>query len=250
MALPADLGDAFADLLVGGRCAGCGRPGRGACDDCRALLSAVPQVRWPDPAPAGLARPWSAAEYAGAVRALLLAHKEQARYGLVRVLGRALGAAVVAAAQAVAARDRSPCLLVPVPSRRATVRQRGHDPVLRMSRVAAAYARERGVPARLHACLRPARALLDQSGLGAAQRQVNLAGALGVAGPQRHTLDGALVVVTDDIVTTGSTAAEACRTLRACGALVGGVATVAATPRRRPAWGDLGARLPLGGVGD
>jgi predicted amidophosphoribosyltransferase len=130
------------------------------------------------------------------------------------------------------------------------VRRRGHDPVLRMTRVAAGRAREAGVPAQVLACLRPARRMRDQSGLDAGQRQANLAGALRV--PPRHTrlLEQRLVVVTDDIVTTGATAAEACRALRAAGALVVGVATVAATSRRALKRGDCHPRLPLEGGDD
>jgi predicted amidophosphoribosyltransferase len=252
MALPAELGDAFADLFVGGRCAGCGAPGRSVCPACAVALAAPARRRWPDPVPAGLAPPWSVADYAGVVRELLNAHKEHRRYGLAGALGAALGAAVVAAVRAVSSRDGPlpPVLLVPLPSQPAVVRRRGHDPVLRMTRVAAARAREAGVPVQVLACLRPARRIRDQSGLDAGQRQANLAGALRV--PRRHArlLGQRLVVVTDDIVTTGATATEACRALRGAGALVVGVATVAATSRLAPTRGDCHPRLPLEGGDD
>jgi predicted amidophosphoribosyltransferase len=251
MALLAELGDAFTDLFVGGRCAGCAAPGRPVCPGCAALLATPAAPRWPDPTPAGLAPPWCVADYDGAVRALLLAHKEQGRYGLVRVLGRAVGDAATAAVRSVApTRQTPPALLVPVPSQPQVVRRRGHDPVLRMTRAAAGHARDRGVQARTLACLRPVRRVDDQSGLGAGQRQANLAGALRVLPRHAGWLDGRLVVVTDDIITTGSTAAEACRALRACGAVVAGVATVAATARRRPICRDSDPRLPLGAGDD
>ena len=252
MALLAELGDAFTDLFVGGRCAGCGAPGRSVCPACAAQLMAPARRRWPDPVPTGLAAPWSVAEYAGVVRELLNAHKEHRRYGLAGALGTALGEAAVSAVRAVSSRDGvpPPVLLAPLPSQPAVVRRRGHDPVLRMTRVAAARAREDGVPTQVLACLRPARRVRDQSGLDAGQRQANLAGALRV--PPRHTrlLRQRLVVVTDDIVTTGATATEACRALRAVGALVVGVATVAATSRLAPTRGDCHPRLPLEGGDD
>lgn len=251
MALFTDLGDAFTDLFVGGRCAGCAVPGRAVCSDCGSLLTGPARLRWPDPCPPGLAPPWSVAEYGGPARELLLAHKEHARYGLARVLGQALGDAVIPAVRAVAGpQTTSVCLLVPVPSQPHVVRRRGHDPVLRMSRVAAAHARAHGVPVRVLAGLAPARAVRDQSGLDAGERQSNLAGALRVLPRHVDRLRRHLVVVVDDIVTTGSTAAEACRALAAAGALVAGVATVAATPRNRPARREGAPRLPLPGADD
>jgi predicted amidophosphoribosyltransferase len=246
--LLADLADAFTDLFVGGRCAGCAAPGRGLCRGCVRSLAGPGRCCWPDPVPPGLAQPWCVADYADAVRSVLLAHKEQGRYGLADPLGRALGAAVLAAAGG----TRGPAWvwLVPVPSRAAVVRGRGHDPVLRMARVAAGHARRRGLHVRVQPCLRVTRAVLDQSGLDARRRRANLAGALQVGTGHAGVLAERPVVVADDILTTGSTAAEACRALRACGARVLGVATVAATSRIRPSARDLGPVLPLGGRDD
>lgn len=230
VSLPAELADAFVDLFVGGRCAACDLPGRAVCAGCAGLLGSRARPCWPDPVPDGLARPWCVAEYSGGARALLLAHKEHSRYGLARVLGRGLAAAVAAASS-----GTEPCALVPVPSRPAVVRARGHDPVLRMARVAAAGARGESVAVRLLPCLRPARTVEDQAGLDAGRRLANLAGALTVARRHQPALRARSVVVVDDIITTGATAAEACRALRAAGAVVCGVAVVAATSRRLPA---------------
>jgi predicted amidophosphoribosyltransferase len=239
MPLRAELADAFADLFLGGRCAGCGEPGRAACEPCAALLEGPARPCWPDPVPPGMPPPWCVAEYADAVRGLLLAHKEHGRYRLARPLGTGLGVAVLAALEAVPGLGHPERVagaggwvgLVPVPSRRAVVRERGHDPVLRMARVAAVAARRRGVAVRVLPCLRPARRLRDQAGLDASARHANLAGALGVLPRYAGRLDGRVLVVADDIVTTGATATEGARALRGAGADVVALATVAATSR-------------------
>lgn len=199
------------DLVLPRLCAGCGAPGRTLCADCVDLL-ACPRPHRPDPCPPGLPPLVAAAAYAGAVRAALLAHKEDGRLGLARPLGRAL-------AGAVAERD---VVLVPVPSSRAAVRARGQD---HARRLAAAAARAGGL--RSSALLVPARRVADQSGLDAAHRRANLDHALRA----RRRLDGLRVVVVDDVVTTGATLAEAARALRAAGADVRGCAVVAATAR-------------------
>jgi predicted amidophosphoribosyltransferase len=62
---------------------------------------------------------------------------------------------------------------------------------------------------------------------------VNLSGAFGVWPRSVAALAGRDVIVTDDIVTTGATAADAARALRSVGAPVLGLATVAATQRWR-----------------
>ncbi|AXI77795.1 ComF family protein [Peterkaempfera bronchialis] len=231
---PARPLDALLDLLLPGRCAGCGSDGGQLCTRCRAALETAPghPVR-PDPPPPGLPPVYAATEYAGPVRGLLLAHKERGALRLADPLGRALATAVhAAAADGLTGRAPIPLLLVPVPSARRAVRARGHDPVHRLARVAARELRRAGVPGRAAAVLRPVRPVADQAGLGAADRRRNLAGALAVRPGAAAGLRHRQVVLVDDLVTTGATLAEAARALGAVGAQVPVAATVAATARR------------------
>jgi predicted amidophosphoribosyltransferase len=177
-------------------------------------------------------RPACVAAYDGAVREILLAHKEHARYSLHRPLGVALARAVAALVGHQA--PGNVVALVPVPSRTAVVRARGHDPLLRMTRVAAARLRRQGAVAEVVPALRLYRRPEDQAGLGTQARARNLEGAFQAWPRSAARLASRLVVVTDDIVTTGATATEAARALRAVGVAVGGVAAVAATRRRHP----------------
>ncbi len=239
------LFDAAVDLLLGSGCAGCGRPGRVLCGPCRAALPRDARPAWPTPTPPGLVLPMAAGDYAGTLRALVLAHKERRRLALARPLGTVL-AGVVAGHPAVArAHSSVPVDLVPVPSSRSVVRARGHDPLLRVAREAAAALRRAGRPARVERLLvvvgRPA----DQAGLDRAGRAANLTGALRCRrtagsgpGPDRPLL------LVDDVVTTGATLREAQRALQAAGHVVAGAALVAATLRRGP------GSLPLPESGD
>ena len=224
--------DAALDLLLGGRCVGCDRPGRALCAACAAELPAVGRPAWPSPPPPGLAPPWAAGEYAGTVRAMVLAHKEHAVLSLGGPLARLLATAVVAADVP------GPLVLVPVPSRPSTVRARGHDPTGALTARAAHLVGAAAVP-----LLRTRPGLVDQAGLSAAQRAANLAGSLhcpsgGLRRLARHH-PRARVVVCDDVVTTGATAREAQRALESVGLRVAAVAAVAVTRRNSP-----GAALP------
>jgi predicted amidophosphoribosyltransferase len=237
-----DLRTAAADLLAGSRCVGCDEPGPALCSRCGRLVAGRPFRADPSPRPRGLPPVWAAAPYDGVARAALLAHKEHAVLSLTPSLGRALARSVVSCLSTARAADAdavdgfdavetSYAVIVPVPSRASVVRARGHDPVLRMSRMAASRLRGVGLDIAVDPRLRVGRPVRDQASLDRAQRRANLRGAMQARQSHRR-LDGRVAVVVDDIVTTGATAAECARALRAAGVRVVGVAVVAATPLR------------------
>ena len=230
---PATVWDAALDLVAGSACVVCERPGRVLCRLCAAAQPRVPLAAAPDPCPPGLAPGCAAGAYGGALRAMVLAHKEHGVLALARPLGDALAVAVGGLVP-----DEREVVLVPVPSRPAVVRTRGHDPVLRMARRAAVVLRRRGHRVRVVALLRQVRRPQDQAGLDAEARRRNLLGSTAArAGPAARLVGAGpqpLLVVCDDVLTTGWTARESQRALEAAGLLVHGIACVAATQRRTP----------------
>lgn len=199
-------------------CAGCREPGRALCDRCRPSLA--PAVRTRTLA-SGL-RVWSGLDYGGVAAGALRALKEEGRTSLARDLAPGLSAALAAVARESGA---SGLLVVPVPSSRAAQRRRGYDVVeLLAGRAGVATAR----------ALAPARRTADQRALGRDERRANASLSMRPAGGPGGAarVFGRIVVIVDDVVTTGSTLDEAARALTAAGARVAGAATVAATPLR------------------
>lgn len=245
--------DASLDLLLGSSCAVCGAYGRVLCQMCAAELPQTGNVTWPTPAPVGLATPAVVGEYAGALKLLVNAHKERQQFSLARPLGTMLAYA----AQELALPPEDPWFLVPVPSRGAVVRMRGHDPMLRATRHAAAVLRTWGHHVSVAQVLHNVATVRDQAGLDAGERAANLAGTMSCvprrAARLRQRWPGAGLVVTDDVITTGYTAREAQRALEETGLRVVGIAAVAATRRQSPLATfnrDSGASLPFSGRGD
>jgi predicted amidophosphoribosyltransferase len=228
-----DVLDGAVDLLLGGACVACARPGRALCRTCAALLPSDAGPTWPDPVPPGLAPPWAAGAYDGALRAMVIAHKEHRVLALRRPLATLLAASVAALL------DEStlgPVVLVPVPSRPGAARSRGHDPTAALTVGAARLLRAADQDVIARPLLRSRRGVVDQAGLGAVDRSANLAGSMRCpSGPLRRLAairPRARFVVCDDVLTTGATTREAQRALESVGLTVAGVATVAATRRR------------------
>ncbi len=241
--------DWWLDLVQGTGCVGCGTPGRSLCPGCLTALPRTGRPVRPTPCPPGLVACFAAGEYDDLLRAMILAHKEHGTFSLAKPLGRALGVAAAATLD-----PGSVLVLVPVPSRAAVVRARGHDPVLRMTRTAARHLRGAGHRVRVTQALQQSGTVQDQSGLGASERAVNLRGSMSVRASARSALartgTPVAVVVCDDVLTTGATAREAQRALQDSGLAVRAVATVAATRKRvapRPAADDRWGGLPLSG---
>lgn len=221
-------------LLLDRRCQGCGAPDGLVCPACGALLRGPPAAV--APRLPGMPPCWATARYDGPLRPLLAAAKEQGQLAVRRQVGQGLGLAAGAALRSAAsAGSAARVVLVPVPSSAAAVRARGDDVVLALARDAARLLRAAGDDVTALAALRTCGARRDQVGLTTAERQANVAATMRVRRRRLGAVRAAdLVVVVDDVVTSGATLAEAAAVLRSAGARVPVAAVVAATPRRFP----------------
>lgn len=224
-----DIAVPLADLVLGARCAGCHGVALTLCRRCglairpepfEVVLARTPRVLV-DP---GVLPVVAAARNAGTLQRVVVAWKEGGVSRLTGILSHHL-----AAATALHLGAERPLTLVPVPTSRRSTRQRGADLVNDLARAAATLLRATGADVDVVPALAFTRRTRDQSRLGAAARQVNLAGAFCVSA--KHDLAGRHLVVVDDIWTTGATATEAVRALDEAGHRPVGVAVVAATPR-------------------
>lgn len=229
---------AAADLIIGAACAGCGRVAISLCAECAMNLRPDPQVSWPRPAPRILRMtpvvPMAAGRYEGPLRAVLTRYKEDGQFGLAGLLGHFLATAVCASAPI------GPLSLVPIPSAPLTRVRRGRDVIAELADSAAAALRMIGVDCAVAPVLVHGRKVADQAGLTAGQRARNMNGALRLR--TSRSLPGRRIVIVDDILTTGATAAEAVRVLGAQGFRPAGVAVVAATPRHTAAITELSGK--------
>ncbi|SDH28686.1 ComF family protein [Agrococcus jejuensis] len=189
-------------------CAGCGAPDHGVCGACAAAFGATHvehrggvQVAW-------------AATYDGAARAVVLAAKEEGRGSATRLLAATLRRLV----DEVASAEPDTPLAVLVPASREGTRRRGFVPVrvlacragmrwIELAQVADGQQKRQGREARLHRA------------------------ALRVRTRDAPRIDGARVVVIDDVATTGATLREAVAGARAAGAHVVAAVVVARVPR-------------------
>lgn len=204
-------------VLLPVACAGCARPDRGLCRECRAALTGPPVRRRLE----GGLEVVAALPYDGVVRRSILAFKESGRTDLARALAVPLAAALDAALTTCSMEHPGMVgiRLCPVPPGANSQRRRGFDPVRLLARHAAARPIERMLRRETGA---------TQKLLGVDERRANIAGTMSV----RHSLEGVPVLLVDDVITSGATFEEAARAIvEAGGSLVGAVA-LAATPLR------------------
>ena len=155
------------------------------------------------PPPFSLAR--SVGRYDGSLRRIIHAFK----YGRRRLLSEPLGALMARAGPDVLAGADA---VIPVPLHPVRAWQRGFNQADDLARML-------GLP--VWRVLRRRRHGPPQAGLPAARRHANVRGSFTLtrlAGwPARRTLRGSIVVVVDDVMTTGATTAECARILREAG---------------------------------
>lgn len=219
---------ALADLVVPEECGGCGRPGTSWCERCDARLMDVPRRVVPRIDP-GIPV-WSMARYGGPMASAVVNLKEHRRRDLAPVLGGAVARGLVELARWGELPPSNRLVLVPAPTRVLAARTRGGDTVTAIAEEAAAVL---GATVRVAPVLATAALTRDSAGLGAGARSANLAGAVRL----RRALPAALlgtperpgvpVVLVDDVLTTGATAAHAAAQLARNGASVAAVVVLA-----------------------
>lgn len=169
----------------------------------------------------------SAYVYDGPVRALVLLYKDQRRYPLARLLGRAV-ARRARASWPGAVWDA--VVFVPSPLGRRLVR--GFEPAGLVAREAAAML---GIPCRRW--LTPRKAPRTQKGLSKAARKLNLRAAFAA---RKSDVEDTHLLLVDDVRTTGTTLREASRALARGGASVHAVTFAMVLSRRLDLVGEPG----------
>jgi ComF family protein len=193
------------------RCAHCALPiaaGAALCGDC--LLAAPPFEH--TVAAVDYAFPWD-----GLIGALKFRNGMDLAHALSARLEQAVRNAGLPAV----------ALIVPVPLSRSRLRERGYNQAWELAR---RLGRRLGLPAEPRLLVRR----LDmphQISLPRGQRAANVRGVFAVDARHASQLRGVAVALVDDVMTTGATAAEAARVLRAAGAASVQAWVLARTPR-------------------
>lgn len=247
------VGASVVDLALPRTCGGCGALGVKWCVECDAEVAGRITTRasgllGPTGRPPGFPITWSAATYEGPLRKALVAYKDQDRRDLRPILARLLSWALMSASAAVRdhpgrslddggidgdERER-PLTVVPIPSTPRSRRERGDDPLRDLVACAIRGTSGVGTPPHVTPALRMHRRIHDQVGLTRRQRITNLTGAMSVDPGFSERLGGQVVVLADDVVTTGATLSEAARVLRGAGCRRVVAATVANAPNGVP----------------
>lgn len=206
--------DSLAQLLFPPSCLICGASHFDICGMCDARI-----IRSRQRIDIDGVRLWAAALYGDELAQIILQAKEKnsspARNFLVRLL-------VEACMEALGSSESSADLiLVPVPSRPSANRERGYRHAYLLAKGLAKELKRRNVgEVAVQEILRVNRAILDQSNLNRAERSRNLSGAYSIQSRKNTSLRrgaGSRFFLLDDLVTSGASAREGLRALRAGG---------------------------------
>lgn len=188
---------AVLDALFPATCFGCGRSGQPLCAACRPSGRRILRL-----APAEL-DVIAAGPYEGPLRTAVLAYKR----------GRRDAGEALAGLLAIAAEGSLPgcAVFVPVPTAAERIRERGFDQGVRLAQGLGTRMRVPVLQALRHCSGDAQRGRSRSARLAAHGRFACTAPAL---------VEGARIVLVDDVVTTGATLADCASALRACGAVV------------------------------
>lgn len=220
----AELTTALLDLVLPAHCVGCNAVIEAhellcpacapalvaverACRRCGAADAPAPRCGPCEATPPPFERAWAPWLYGGPLALAIRQLKYHDATYLLRPLGRLLPALEGGAEGSRAA----PLLVVPVPLHRDQLVRRGYNQAALLARELARRAR---APIDYRALLR-VRATRPQVALGRGARERNVAGAFRAC-PER--VRGRHLVLVDDVITTGATAAACARALRRAGA--------------------------------
>jgi ComF family protein len=171
--------------------------------------------------------------YEGELRKLIHLYK----YGRIKTLARPLGDLLAAALP----RDREFDAVVPVPLHWRRQWQRGFN---QSELLARAIARRTGVP--VVKALRRVQATVAQASLSNTSRRRNVAAAFRCKRPL--LVEGKRILLIDDVMTTGATAASCAQALKRAGARKVTLLTVARVDRRMDVRRRAAAEFEVGGV--
>lgn len=130
-----------------------------------------------------------------------------------RELAPLMGAAMARVAREAVPADREHGIVVPMPTTAERLRGRGYNQATLLARSVA-----RGLERPIVEALARTGAVASQTSLTPAERRENVRGAFRSVATAARRLDGAHVILVDDVLTTGATAAEAATTLAGEGA--------------------------------
>lgn len=214
------------------RCAGCGTWGSSVCVACeRIFANPFPVSRSTLTVPA-----YALAPYRDVARRFVLSYKEKGRRDLATPLGVALAKTLLRLPNGGSVNNVSSAnnannqhwWLVPAPSRKSASRRRGGPHIDRLGRTCAKALVSHGYSAAVAPALWLDAGVRDSSGLGAVQRRANMADRVFLASAAAPPL-GTSVILLDDVITTGTTAAACVRTLVRGGYPVAAVLSLTAT---------------------